>query len=75
MQEYFKQIEEELSDALDVHGDFRSFHEAYAVLLEELDEIWDEIKMKRPSPTRIYVESRQLAAMALKLMMFAESKY
>lgn len=74
MQEYFKQIEEELSGALTQHGDFKSLHEAYGVLLEELDEIWDEIKMKKPDKNRIYIESKQLAAMALKLMMFVEKK-
>lgn len=32
-------IEEELRAAMDEHGDFHSFHEGYAVLLEEVDEL------------------------------------
>lgn len=32
-------IEEELQAAMDEHGDFHSFHEGYAVLLEEVDEV------------------------------------
>ena len=32
-------IEEELQAAMDEHGDFHSFHEGYAVLLEEVEEL------------------------------------
>lgn len=52
-----------------VHGEkFASLHEAYAVMAEELDEIWDITRMKRRDrdPSHIRKELIQLAAMTLK---------
>jgi hypothetical protein len=50
---------------------FASAHEAYAVLLEEIDELWDEVK-KRPTERRDYViraEAIQVAAMAIRFVL------
>jgi len=43
---------------------FHSTHEGYAVILEELDEMWDDIK--RNLPMASCVEAIQVAAMAVK---------
>lgn len=40
-----------------------SHHEAYAVVLEELDEVWDEVKSQHANPQRIIAELIQVAAM------------
>lgn len=53
-------------------GEFASYHEGYAVLLEEVDELWEEIKTKDRSPALIYSEARQVAAMAIKIMSFCK---
>lgn len=37
-------VQEEADSAMAAHGSMRSTHEAYAVILEELDEFWDEVK-------------------------------
>lgn len=37
-------VEAELRSATAKFGPFNSTHEGYAVILEELDEMWDEIK-------------------------------
>jgi molybdopterin biosynthesis enzyme len=54
---------------------FNSAHEGYAVLLEEVDELWEEVK-RRPSSDRdqrMKEETIQIAAMALKfLLMFKD---
>lgn len=42
-------------------------HEAYAVLLEEVDELWDEIKGQQ-DPHNLLIESVQIAAMAARLV-------
>ena len=52
-----------------MHGEsFSSLHEAYAVLLEEVDELWDITRMKRRDrdPNEIRKELIQIAAMAVK---------
>lgn len=43
-----------------------SAHEGYAVLLEELDEAWDEIKANRPQQAA--EEMVQVAAMAVRFL-------
>ena len=44
----------------------RSAHEGYAILKEEVDEMWDEIKANRLHPAR--AEAIQVAAMALRFL-------
>ena len=49
------------------HGPMASAHEGYAVILEELDELWEEVRRHR-SPANIAAmrdEAVQVAAMAL----------
>ena len=46
---------------------FLSFHEGYAVLLEETDELWDAIKEKK-SNLSVRNEAIQVAAMALGII-------
>ena len=53
----------------EMHGErFASLHEAYAVILEELDEVWEITRQKRRDRSReaIRKEMVQIAAMALK---------
>lgn len=47
---------------------FNSAHEAYAVLLEEVDELWEEVrkKQKNRSVDLMKKEALQVAAMALR---------
>ena len=46
---------------------FASTHEGYAVLLEEVDELWDEIK-KNGSKDRLTKEAIQVAAMSIRFL-------
>ncbi len=53
------------------HGlQFASLHEAYSVLLEELDEVWDITRMKRKDRDQVNLEKEfiQIAAMAVKAL-------
>ena len=56
----------EMQSAIAKHGWFNSRHEGYAALLEEMDELWDEIKADGP-PQRIFAEAVQVGAMALEI--------
>lgn len=54
----------ELDKARDKHpGGMNSFHEAYGVILEEMDEFWDEVKTQKPQPEKILEELSHIAAM------------
>lgn len=54
----------ELARAREQFADFTSPHEGYAVLREELDELWDEVKANNIERAR--AEAIQVAAMALR---------
>ena len=50
---------------------FRSEHEGYAIIKEEVDELWDEVK-KQPKvrdKAKLRTEARQIAAMAIRFML------
>ena len=46
--------------------EFHSVHEGYAVILEELDEVWEECRLKHPSNKNLRKEVIQVAAMAIR---------
>lgn len=56
----------ELQKATEKFGPFASAHEGYAVLLEEVDELWHEVK--HGSLDRQREEAVQVAAMALRFL-------
>lgn len=62
------EVDDELVRAESLHGKQANLHESYAVLLEEVDEFWDEVKVnqKRRDMASIRKELIQIAAMALR---------
>lgn len=50
--------------------DFHNQHEGYAVLLEEVDELWEEVKknQKNYNLEEQRKEAKQIAAMAIRSM-------
>ena len=60
-------VNTEYARARQKNGPYHSHHEAYAVLLEEVDEYWDQVK-KKPSkrdPKNMYEELVQIAQVAM----------
>lgn len=55
-----------------IHFDlFHSEHEGFAILLEEIDELWEGVKMKQSNPLRKTIckkEAIQVCAMALRFL-------
>lgn len=49
---------------------FNSAHEGFAVLLEEVDELWDEVKVKqgKRDVAAMRLEAVQVAAMAIRFL-------
>ncbi len=63
-----KRIADELTKARAKFPGFRSAHEGYAILKEEVDELWDVIKAKGCTKERIAEEAIQVAAMAISFL-------
>lgn len=65
---FLEMVEAELKRAEAKHGGMSSHHEAYAVILEEVDEYWDMVKLQsgKRDPEAMLIELVQIAAMAAK---------
>jgi hypothetical protein len=62
----------EVTRACSKHSPMASHHEAYAVILEEVDEYWEEVKKRQPDRERLREELIQIAAMAVRAQMDCE---
>jgi hypothetical protein len=74
-----KVIEEQIAEGMvkecirarSIYPSFHNAHEGYAVLLEEVDELWEAVRMKQTDPNRdkkIMEEANQIGAMAMRIM-------
>lgn len=70
-------VVKELQTAIETHSLFTSAHQAYAIILEELDELWDEIKKKKSirDERNMRAEAVQVAAMAIKFIVSMENEW
>lgn len=69
--EYSQEIFEEMAFASSKFPAFVSEHEGYAILLEEVDELWEAVKLNQKNPGReklIKKECIQVGAMALRFL-------
>lgn len=60
-----------LKEAIDMHikwGEFHSAHEGFAILKEEVDELWDQVKINQKNREMHVMrkEAIQVAAMAIR---------
>lgn len=65
------EVLDELDDAILAYDPMTSAHEGYAVILEELDELWQLVKEKqsRHDKANMRHEACQIAAMAVRFML------
>lgn len=65
------EVELELRHALSLHPRMTSVHEGYAIILEELDELWQEIKLKSlyRSQEKMRKEAIRVASMAVRFIL------
>jgi len=71
LKKIFDEVFNEVTDAQSKWNKFNSLHEAYAVLLEENEELWEEVKKSQKNPVYIKFVKReaiQVAAMAIRLI-------
>lgn len=62
------EISDELDRALKTFPPFNSAHEGYSVLAEEVDELWEHVKVKQKNrdAEAMQKEAIQIAAMAIR---------
>ncbi len=58
-----------LQKAIKKHAPMHSAHEGYAVLLEEVDELWDEVKRQTVDGSAMRKEALHVAAMAVRFLL------
>lgn len=64
-------VDDEFWKATNKYGPFHSPHEGYAIIKEEVDELWDRIKDKGTRKEKVNgfkKEAAQIAAMAIRFM-------
>lgn len=61
-------VTEELVKATTKHSPMNSPHEGYAVIQEEVDELWEEIKKQHPDAHAMTKEAIQVAAMGMRFL-------
>ncbi len=67
----YAEVEREVVRARNKHPrNFNSSHEGYAVLLEEVDELWEEVRnqTEERSYAKMRMEAIQIAAMAVRFI-------
>ncbi len=65
-----KMLKAKVDDPNHPFADLHSPHHGYALLLEEMDELWDEVKKKNiaRNPWAMREEAMQIAALAIRFM-------
>lgn len=63
------EVSNELEKAISKYDSFASPHEGYAIIKEELDELWDTIKNKNIDKIEQRKEAIQVAAMAIRYVL------
>lgn len=66
------EVVSELERANGIHGNFKSTHDGWAILYEEVTELWDEVRANDPVKQRF--EAVQVAAMGLKFINFLDGR-
>lgn len=68
VQQILNEVHKEVHKAQKKHAPMNGPHEAYAVILEEIDEYWDEVKADRGKQASARTELIQVAAMAVRAL-------
>jgi hypothetical protein len=70
LRRFYRDVDQELTRAMERYPRMNSAHEAYAVILEELEELWQEIKVKQAHHDHAAMrkEAVQIAAMVARFV-------
>lgn len=67
-------VREEVERAERKFAAFNSGHEGFAVIKEELDELWEHVKGNTAYTLEAYNEAKQVAAMGIRYMRMIEER-
>lgn len=68
MLDTLQDIQQRVSDVTEIYGEYNSLHEAYAVLLEEVGELGQEIYARERNIGRIRAEATDCAVVCLRIL-------
>lgn len=68
------EVIEEYKNSMKKFPEFNTPHEGYAVIKEEVDELWEEVREKEHNYEKMEKECIQIAAMAVKFIMMTIGK-
>lgn len=69
MEDIVDEVCSELIRAVGRYPTFASGHEGWAVMHEEMDELWDEVRKRNSDPERMRAEAIQVAAMGIRFVL------
>jgi len=75
MMDIEKDIKDEVKKAEKKFPDYNSYHEGFAIINEEVDELWDNVKRKNVSIKEHYDEAKQIACTAIRYMKMCKRMY
>lgn len=72
MEDIIKEVIDELKSAEAKFPPFNSAHEGWAILFEEVEELWEAVRLKDSEERnkKMYDEAVQVAAMGLRFLLF-----
>ena len=71
LMDLWRDVRSELQRAMELFPPFHSAHEGWAVIKEEMDELWEIVRFRQDAPARnklLREEAIQVAAMALRFL-------
>jgi len=69
-----QEILKEVEFAESKFSEYNSLHEGYAIIAEELDELWDEVKKHSHDHKKAFNEAKQVACTAIRFMKLCQKK-
>lgn len=67
-------IREEVKKAERNFPEYNSYHEGYAIIIEEVDELWELVKNKDSTSGDHYTEAKHIACTAIRYMKLCNRK-
>lgn len=68
-------LKKAIKDAESKYSEYNSYHEGFAIIAEEVDELWDEVKEKEHNRLKLYNEAMHVACTAIRFMKLCKRNF